>query len=304
MNNQDLIQRLVRLLPEDGEQQTLLDGVTLFRASHLVERLPGTFPAAVCIPLQGVKRAYFDGGEHVYDASRYLCSSVPLPVEGEVIEASPDRPLVGMMVSFETPTMAEACAAYEAAAVPEVPAGPETQNFKSVPWDPAFRSAVEKLLEAFEDPILLQLTGKGRLWELLVAILRGPAGPMILARARQHRPLVGVIAHIRKHLATQLRVEEIARQAGMSKPVFHRYFKQATSQTPLQFIKALRLNEGARLLSHGTPVGLTATQVGYLSPSQFTRDFQRQFRRSPRQWRTAAVAGELYSDGASTLGVS
>ena len=219
-----------------------------------------------------------------------------------MIEASSDRPLVGMLVSFETPTMAEACAAYEAAVASPISAGTETQSFQSVPWDSTFRSAVEKLLEALEDPILLQLTGKGRLWELFVAILRGPAGPMILARSRQHRPLVGVIAHIRKHLGAQLRVEEMARLAGMSKAVFHRYFKQATAQTPLQFIKALRLNEGARLLSHGTPVGATASRVGYLSASQFTRDFQRQFRRSPRQWRTAAEVGELFSDRAGPVG--
>ncbi|MEM7050675.1 MAG: AraC family transcriptional regulator [Acidobacteriota bacterium] len=296
MKMQDLAEALIlSLLPRDGERQTLLDGVTLFRTSEPIDRLPRTFPAAVCILLQGVKRAYFDGGVHIYDASRYLCSSVPLPVEGEVIEASRERPLLGMMVSFETPTMAEVCAAYEAAYPSTSSTDAGTQNFMSVAWDPAFRSAVEGLLEALAEPSLLQLVGPGRLREVLIAILRGPAGPMILTRSRQHRPLVGVIDYIRKHLDTPLRVESIARQAGMSKAVFHRYFKQATSQTPIQFIKALRLNEGARLLSQGASVGEAATRVGYLSPSQFSRDFQRQFRRSPSQWRSAANVAELRS---------
>lgn len=288
MDRQHLAKRLVDLLPEDGERSTALDGVTLFRASHPVDRLPGTYPAGICIPLQGTKRAHFDGRTHIYDSSQYLCCSVPLPVEGEVLEASPQRPLVGMMVSCETPTMAEASAAYEAAEGMSVRVESGTQSLVSVPWDSAFCTAVEQLLEALADPILLQLTGKGRLWELLVAVLRGPAGPMLLARSRHHRSLVGVITHIRENLDTPLRIEEMAKLAGMSKPVFHRQFKEVTSETPLQFIKALRLNEGARLLLHGTPVGRAATEVGYVSASQFSRDFQRQYSCSPRQWRSAA----------------
>ena len=70
----------------------------------------------------------------------------------------------------------------------------------------------------------------------------------------------------------------------MSKAVFHRRFREVTKLSPLQFIKSLRLNDAARLITQGNSVGAAARAVGYTSSSQFSREFRRQFGRSPREW--------------------
>lgn len=289
MRELDVVEQFEYLLPEDGTLESPMEGVTLFRVSHPVERLAGIYPPAACIILQGAKRAYFQGGVHDYDASQYLCSAVPLPVEGEVRGASVEKPLLGMMVSFETRAMTEACLAYEAAVGPAHLTS-DGDFFITPSWDPAFRRAVAGVLEALGDSALFEVVGQGRLKELLVAILRGTAGSMIRARVSRYRTLMDVIQHIRAHLAGDLNVEELARRAGMSRPVFHRHFKRATSLTPIQFVKTLRLNEGARLIAHGAPVGISAAQVGYASASQFSREFRRQFGYSPREWPHAAAS--------------
>ena len=285
---------LQNLVAADGTVTTPLDGVRLFRASRPVRRLPGIFAPGACILLQGTKRAFFNGAAHVYDPTRYFCSVIPLPVEGDVPHASAEEPLLGLLVSFETRTVAEVCLALEAADPVPVPsrAVDELDGFGTFPCDGAFRNAVGGLLEALADPVLLAVLGDARLRELLFTMLRGPAGPIIRGHRGPLRSIAGVLHHIREHMADSLSIDELARQAAMSKAVFHRRFKTATSLSPLQYVKALRINEGARLIAQGTNVSSAAYQVGYSSPSQFSREFRRQFDQTPREWRrTVAPLG-------------
>ena len=202
--------------------------------------------------------------------------------------------MLGILVSFETRTVAELCLAFEAAG--RSPASSSAvdvlDGFGTVPCDRPFRTAVTGLLEALADPLLLEVLGGARLRELLFTMLRGPAGTIIRGYRGPHRSIVGVLQHIREHLDESLSIDELARHAATSKAVLHRRFKAATTLSPLQFVKALRLNEGARLIAQGAYVSTAAYQVGYSSPSQFSREFRRQFGQAPREWRrTAAPLG-------------
>jgi AraC-like DNA-binding protein len=109
-----------------------------------------------------------------------------------------------------------------------------------------------------------------------------------------------VVTYVRENLGQPLTVDDLARRAGMSRAVFHRHFKAATSYSPLQFIKALRLNHAAMQMAGGEAVSQTADAVGYASASQFSHEFRRQFGTSPKQWtRTAAAsASDVQATGA------
>jgi AraC-like DNA-binding protein len=89
---------------------------------------------------------------------------------------------------------------------------------------------------------------------------------------------------LREHVREPLTVEELAREAGMSRAVFHRKFKAATSLSPVQFIKAIRLNDAAALIASGMNVSEAAEEVGYGSASQFSREFSRKYGLPPREW--------------------
>jgi transcriptional regulator GlxA family with amidase domain len=91
-----------------------------------------------------------------------------------------------------------------------------------------------------------------------------------------------VIRWIREHYAEPFHVEDLARMSGMSASTFHRTFRTVTAMSPIQFQKRVRLQE-ARLLLLGRPGDITGVgnSVGYDSPSQFSREYRRQFGAPP-----------------------
>ena len=100
------------------------------------------------------------------------------------------------------------------------------------------------------------------------------------------------LTFLRTNLYEAISIDELAKQAGMSRAAFHRKFKEVTTYSPIQFIKLHRLNDASRLIVSGSTVSEAAYRVGYSSQSQFTRDFQRYFGQSPRQWgHTAGLIG-------------
>lgn len=79
-------------------------------------------------------------------------------------------------------------------------------------------------------------------------------------------------------------IDDLAHHAGMSRAAVHRKFKQATSLSPIQYIKTMRLNSAAMKIAEGESIARAAQDVGYLSPSQFSREFKRLYGRAPKQW--------------------
>lgn len=291
----DMIATLSRHAVGDGASTTPFDGVELFRVSAALDRLPGVYAPSICVIVQGQKHTYFDGRAHRYDPSHYLCATVPLPVEAEIRDASPENPVLGLLISLESRTMAELVVRFHSAlpAPPNEGRGDRDDALVVAAWDDRFTSALERLLELLDDEVALDLLGHGRLQELLYAVLTGPAGPTIRRTVGgPARQLGGILTYIRSHLDEPLAIDQLASRAGMSRAVFDRHFKATTSMSPLQYVKALRLNDAAMRIANGSDITRAATDVGYASPSQFSREFKRHFGATPRTW-ASTYAGSL-----------
>ncbi len=283
----------------DGVSETSIEGLRLFRISQPVERLPGISPPSVCCIVQGSKRAYLGGVAHTYDTEHYLCATMALPVEAEVTFASADEPVLGVMIDLETRAMAETLVAYEAAAGPSSAssANEPTPGLVVAEVDRRFLTASWRLLELLDDPVALRVLASSRLRELLFTIIEGEAGHLVRQTFGGARDITRVLAYLRENLSAPLSVDDLSRRAGMSRAVFHRRFKAATSFSPLQFIKALRLSHAAMQIAGGKAVNLAADAVGYSSASQFSREFRRHFGKSPRQWAKTAAADARATGG-------
>jgi len=284
----DLVDRHARA---EGAVETPIEGLQLFRVNQPIERLPTVYSPSICCIVQGSKRVYLGGATHEYDPRHYLCVTMPLPMEAEVPRATPNEPLLGLLLSLETRAMAETVVEYEAIIGPSRGSvAPElTPGLAVAAIDSAFATAVERLLELLDDPVKLRVLGNGRLRELLFTIVDGEAGPLIRRTFGGSRDISRALTHLREHIAEPLTVDDLAARAGMSRTVFHRHFKAATTFSPLQFIKALRLSDAAMLIAQGANVSQAADRVGYTSPSQFSREFKRHFGKSPRRWGQTAA---------------
>jgi len=291
MRRTSLSELIDRHAGPDGATDTAIEGLQLFRITHPVDRLPGVYPPSICCIVQGRKRAYLGGAGHVYDPDHYLCVTMPLPMEAEVLGATPQEPVLGLMLSLETRATAATLLEYEAAAGPIRAANAPSlaTGLAVAAVDTPFATALERLLTLLDDPVKLRLLGAGRLRELLLTVIEGDAGPLVRRTFGGSQDIARALTYLRDNLRAPVSVEELAARAGMSKTVFHRRFKAITTFSPLQFIKTLRLHDAAMLLMQGANVSQAADRVGYASASQFSREFRRQFGQAPRDWRKATL---------------
>ncbi|PPB82601.1 AraC-like DNA-binding protein [Albidovulum inexpectatum] len=278
-----------RHLPGPGLKDTALRGVQLFHVTEPVPCIPAVYDPTIVAIVGGTKDAVLDGQHHVYDSSHYLLCPMTLPVEAGSPRASPEDPLLGVMIALEPRVMRDLVIEVETASrVRPRPDGTRPQALALARWDSRFADALLRLLELLDDPVDAAVLGPARLRELHYAVLMGEAGHAARRAFGVDNAIARVIDHLSSHLNAPVSVDELAARAGMSRPVFHRRFKEATRMSPIQFVKAMRLNHAAMKIAEGKTVSEAAWQAGFASASQFSREFKRSYGRSPRQWRDEA----------------
>ncbi|MEM7256351.1 MAG: AraC family transcriptional regulator [Pseudomonadota bacterium] len=275
-------------LAQDGLVDTAVKGVQLFRVTEPHNCAPAVYEPTVVAILSGAKEAILDGTRYSYDSSRYMCCPIPLPVEAGTPSASPDEPLLGVYVSLDAAMMSELAIKMQSACVSSRNAtdGTLPQSFALAQWDKAFTDALLRLLQLSESPADTEVLGDSRLRELYYAVLKGQAGDSARRAFGVGNEIARAIVYLSTHLNESITIEEIAAQAGMSRAVFHRKFKQTTTMSPIQFVKSMRLNKAAMKIATGTTVNEAAMEVGYVSSSQFSREFKRMYGQSPKQWKS------------------
>jgi len=209
-----------------------------------------------------------------------------MPVEAGTQTASPEEPLLGVDISVDTSVMTELAIEMESAAgaIRKPKGGPLPQGVALARWDDTFSEALLRLLQLGGNPTDTAVLGNGRLREVYYAILKGDAGDTARRAFGVGNEIARAIAYLSSRLEGAVTIEELAGYVGMSRAVFHRKFKQATTMSPIQFVKSMRLNRAAMKIAGGANVHQAAMEVGYVSSSQFSREFKRMYGQSPKQW--------------------
>ncbi len=290
--SKDQIKNLIeRRLPTAGLVDTALKGVQLFRVTEAMPCVPAVYEPTVVAILRGTKEAVLDGEHHVYGSDKYLLCPMTLPVEAGTPRASKADPLLGVVITLDPRMMRKLTMEIETAA------GGNRQSRGGAPsalalasWDTGFTQALLRLLELLENPVDLEVLGPGRLRELCYAVLMGEAGATARRAFGVGNEIARTIDYLSTHLNEQVTIDDMADHVGMSRAVFHRRFKEATTMSPIQFVKSMRLNNAAMKIAGGKTVAEAAWDVGYQSSSQFSREFKRMYGQSPRQWSHATQA--------------
>jgi len=270
------------LAAREGVSGTELPDVLVVRTSQPHSRKPVMYAPNIIIVGQGVKRGLIGEAVHTYDPDHYFVSSVLLPCECEVVQASPESPLLALSVGVDRTVLGELL--LELGETGPAAADPCCGAYANA-LTPGLRDAALRLLECLGNARDARILGPQIVREIIYRVLLEEPGGALRALAGGHGgfdQIARVLRRIHTEYDTALDVETLARTAGMSVSVFHQHFKTITATTPLQYVKSIRLHKARLLMAQeGLTAGAAAGQVGYASPSQFGREFKRFFGASP-----------------------
>jgi AraC-like DNA-binding protein len=241
-----------------------------------------TYEPSVTVIAQGRKRVELGRNVFFYDASRFLLTSVDLPVVSRVIEASEAVPCLAMSLKLEMPMVRELLNR-EDAHVAEAPS--DSPGMATGETTAEFLSACCRLVDLLDTPRDIPVLSGLIQREIIYRILRSAEGARLGAIAtlgEQSQRTARAIAWIGANYAKPLRVEALAEIAGMGVSTLHHHFRMLTAMSPLQYQKQLRLQAArGRMMVDGLDAASAAFAVGYESASQFNREYSRYFGQPP-----------------------
>ncbi|GAD01345.1 AraC family transcriptional regulator [Agarivorans albus] len=284
MFRQEIKQLIESRISDEGMVETGVKGVHLFKVTTAIPCAPAVYEPTVVVIVSGKKEAIIEGHHYVYDSSQYLCCTMSMPVEAGTPEASPEEPLLGVYISLDTKVMTELAIEMESSATVIKHPKNSAQGLSLANWDDNFSDALLRLLQLGDNPRDSAILGASRLREFYYAVLKGEAGISARRAFGVGNEIARSIEYLSKRLSENVTIDQLASQVSMSRAVFHRKFKQATMMSPIQFMKSMRLNQAAMKIAAGNNVSEAAMAVGYVSSSQFSREFKRMYGQSPKQW--------------------
>ncbi|MBB6729741.1 AraC family transcriptional regulator [Cohnella zeiphila] len=284
--------RLIRTLtPHDGTFSQLFPGLHVGRYSRVNMNYVRTFDIpSLLVAAQGAKVVTVGQEVYRYDRSHMLILPVALPIAAKTAHASPSDPFLNVKLNLDPQRMAELVRKVYPRGLPAV------RNRSAgyvMSADLGMVKAVTRLVECLSDPGDAEWLAPLAMDEILIRILRSPIGAYVaeicLADSGMQR-VVKAIDWLRDNFSLQMKVADLAELVHMSPSAFHEHFKSVTSMSPLQYQKALRLHEARRLMISDSMDATTACRlVGYVSASQFSRDYSRFFGSPPSrdvaEWR-------------------
>jgi AraC-like DNA-binding protein len=217
-----------------------------------------------------------------YDASRLVAYAVDLPIAGQVTQASQREPFLVLVLKLDPYKIAELALKVYPHGVPS----PDSSRGVIVgPSSTAIVDAAARLVDSMARPSEAEFLSPLIVDEILVRLLLSSVGPRVAQIGQQDSGVQRVakaVSWVREHFAQPITLEDLAGLVHMSVSSFHQHFKAVTSMTPLQYQKVLRLQEARRLmLSRTLDASSAGHQVGYLSASQFSREYTRLFGNAP-----------------------
>jgi AraC-like DNA-binding protein len=282
-NREELAERIAQALPEDGTLDVSPD-FRLARSSRPTAPVHAVYEPAFCFVAQGSKQALL--GEEVfrYDPGHYLIFTVDLPLVFQVEEASKERPYLGFRLNLDPSLVASVM--MESGI--EIKKGDASAKALDVgPTDANLLDAVVRLARLLDSPfevkVLAPLITREIVFRLLMGGQKARLGHL-MASARDAGRISKAIGHLRENFDQQLKMDNIARELGMSLSGFHHHFKSVTAMSPLQFQKQIRLQEARRLmLGEDLDAASAGFRVGYEDPAYFSRDYKKLFGAPPQR---------------------
>ena len=281
-NREELVERMMRAVPQDGPTAPL-EGIRLYRSSVPSEPVYSVAKPALCVIAQGSKEVLVGSSRYRYDPFHYLIATPELPRASRILEASAECPYLTLILDL-TPDLV---GSVMVEAGPAAAKQPEALAIDVSPLDVNLQDAVVRLVRLIDAPaeaaVLLPLIKR----EIVFRLLTGTQSARLrhlMAPGENMSLIARAIDRMRREYDQSLRMEDLARELGMSVSGLHHHFKAVTAMSPLQFQKQIRLQEARRLmLSEDLDAASAAFRVGYNDAAHFSREYKSLFGEPPRR---------------------
>jgi AraC-like DNA-binding protein len=263
---------------------TPIRNLTFFRREAPTNPCACLVEPSIVFVVQGAKQLLIGDQSFSYDTDRFLLNSLDVPASSQVLDASPDQPCLGLVFKLDLRVMAEIIAQSGLQPPRDRTTGGSTVLGKMTP---TLLEPFCRLLALLNEPsaiaVIAPLIEREILFRLLTSDLAARLWQIASVGSQSHR-IARAIEWLRENYAQPLNVDELAARVQMSSSTLHHHFRLLTAMSPLQYQKWLRLSEARRLmLNERLEAASAAFQVGYESPSQFSREYGRQFGAPPKR---------------------
>jgi AraC-like DNA-binding protein len=274
----------------NGAYRTVIPGVKFYRASASSYRQPLLYQSGIIVMGQGRKHIHIADNCVQYGPGDYLVLGVPMPLECEAF-AENGLPILGLAIDVDSHTLHKLVGQIEEQKKQSVHVSQQDKSaldfgVKSNTLCEGFNRTVIRLLKTLHNDSEAAILGPAIVEEIVYRALIGENGHILFDLAHHdghYARIARVLDTLHNKYAELISVENLAEQAHMSVSGFHRAFRQVTSETPLQYLKKIRLNKAKDLIvTDGKQATEAASLVGYSSPSQFSREFKRHFNATPK----------------------
>ena len=279
-----LKEKLLRWLPEPGRYPTAIEGLMISRRHDAKELENCIYKPLVAVVVQGSKRSVIGSEEYRYGENSCLVIGVDIPSANHVLAASPEHPFLAVTLDLNKYLITQLAAEIPPASRP---GSNSCKGMAVAEVDPDVLDAFLRLVELLEKPKQIPVLAPMIIREIHYRLLIRPQGErlrMVNTLGTQSNQIARSITWLRGNFKESLQVDELAKKVNMATSTFHRHFRQVTTISPLQFQKYLRLFEAQRLmLVENEDAARAALAVGYESPTQFNREYKRQFGEPPHR---------------------
>lgn len=283
LNREELIERMIRLAPENSLLE-VFPGIFIYQSSKPTESEMSVLKPAFCVIAQGSKDILLNNELFHYDSGHYLISTLDLPIMSNVVEASEEKPYLNLRIDLDPALVA---AVMIESGIETKKSGTGVKAMDVSPVDADLLEAVVKLVKLFDTPDEMKFLAPLIIREIIYRLLKGKQSArlsQLITTESDAQRISKVVRQIRENIDQPLKIEDTARELGMSVSGFHSHFKSVTAMSPLQFQKQIRLQEARRLmLGENMDVAIASFSVGYEDPSYFSREYKKLFGNPPHR---------------------
>ena len=271
---------------EEGANLTIVPNLKTWKMSEPYKLIPQVYEPCIMIGAQGKKNIFLDGKRYDYNPGNIMTLFAPMPLECELIEASPEKPLLVAIIQFDRSRISQMILKMEQAA-PQIIKQDTPNNVSGIFSAPLKQSLLDvmiRLLKTLDDPNEAIILGESIIDEIYFRILSDEQGGMLkyhLQQSGQIHEILKTVEYLHQNLDKSMSIDELADFVNMSSSGFHKKFKEVMHLSPLQFAKSIKLNKAQSYIMEGKNVSEAGFMVGYNSSAQFSREYKRFFGMSP-----------------------